>query len=206
MDFLKPNIRKVRGFGVSRFATRSSNSKMRLRNRQSLAKSSQIYFDLVRSQFGWCGAVFEDQYLIRFFLPLPKEDALNLIKKEFPNAKRTAVAKKLVRDVSNYFKGEKVLFKFPLHMHGLTSFEKSVLQAVAEIPYGKLLTYKDIAKRIGRSKAARAVGRAVGKNPFPLIIPCHRVIRSDGKIGGFSAAGGIALKKKMLKLEMAFRK
>ncbi|MDR2399442.1 MAG: MGMT family protein [Endomicrobium sp.] len=80
-------------------------------------------------------------------------------------------------------------------------FYKKVWTACFEIPAGKTLTYKQIAKKIGSPKAARAVGTALAKNPFAPIIPCHRVIRSDGKLGGYSACGGIKEKLKMIKYE-----
>ena len=81
------------------------------------------------------------------------------------------------------------------------TFEKSVLREVKKIPFGKTASYKEIARKAGRPQSFRAVGRAVAKNPIPLVIPCHRVIRSDGTLGGFSAVGGKRLKKRMLELE-----
>jgi len=89
----------------------------------------------------------------------------------------------------------------PIELQALSPFEKSVLREVRKIPFGKTASYKDIAKRTGKPLASRAVGRVLAKNPIPLVIACHRVIRSDGKPGGFSAAGGTPLKKKMLELE-----
>ena len=82
-----------------------------------------------------------------------------------------------------------------------TSFEKKVWSALKKIPYGKTRSYKDIAKSIGHSKAFRAVGNANGSNFIPLIIPCHRVIESDGGLGGFGH--GLKVKKKLLDLEKA---
>ncbi len=78
-------------------------------------------------------------------------------------------------------------------------FQQQVLRAVSAIPRGKVRTYQFIAKQIGKPKAARAVGRALATNPFPLIIPCHRVIRSDGKLGGYQ--GGLKMKKALLRKE-----
>jgi O-6-methylguanine DNA methyltransferase len=85
----------------------------------------------------------------------------------------------------------------------LTSFEKKVLFACTKIPKGETRTYGQIAKEIGKPDAARAVGNALGKNPIAPLIPCHRVVRSDGKLGGYSARGGVGKKKRMLKLEGA---
>ena len=82
-----------------------------------------------------------------------------------------------------------------------TQFQLKVWSYLKKIPKGKVKTYAQVAKAIGKPKAVRAVANAVGKNPFPPKIPCHRVIRSDGKLGGYSAKGGIKTKKKLLKNE-----
>jgi methylated-DNA-[protein]-cysteine S-methyltransferase len=82
-----------------------------------------------------------------------------------------------------------------------TQFQLKVWSYLMKIPKGKLKTYAQVAKAIGKPKAVRAVANAIGKNPFPPKIPCHRVIRSDGKLGGYSAKGGIKTKKKLLKNE-----
>ena len=80
-------------------------------------------------------------------------------------------------------------------------FQLKVWNYLKKIPRGKVITYLDLAKAIKMPKAVRAVANAVGKNPYPPKIPCHRVIRSDGKLGGYSAPGGIKTKKKLLKME-----
>ena len=107
--------------------------------------------------------------------------------------------KNIIHELSNYFNGHRVNFKSILDLSIGTEFQRKVWKKVSEIPYGELRSYKWIANEIGNLHAVRAVGNAVGKNPAPPIIPCHRVIRSDGKLGGFSS--GIALKKCLLKLE-----
>ena len=87
-----------------------------------------------------------------------------------------------------------------------TNFQIKVWNYLKKIPKGKLKTYSDIAKAIGKPMAFRAVANAVGKNPYPPKIPCHRVIRSDGNIGGYSGKGGIRQKKKLLALEKIYIK
>ena len=82
-----------------------------------------------------------------------------------------------------------------------TDFQIKVWKEISKIPYGETRTYKDIAVAIGRPNSSRAVANACGKNPYAPIIPCHRVIRSDGSLGGYSAPGGIKIKKKLLKKE-----
>ena len=83
-----------------------------------------------------------------------------------------------------------------------TVFQKKVWRELSKIPKGETRTYKEIAIAIGRPLAVRAVANACGKNPHPIKIPCHRVIRSDGKLGGYSAPGGTAAKRRLLKEEL----
>lgn len=102
------------------------------------------------------------------------------------------------RQLTEYFAGERKEFDLPLSLHG-TEFQVSVLEALQEIPYGETTSYGVIAKRIGRPKAVRAVGAANGRNPIPIIVPCHRVIGSSGDLTGFG--GGLDTKEALLRLE-----
>ncbi|HJL82105.1 MAG: MGMT family protein [Candidatus Poseidoniia archaeon] len=82
-----------------------------------------------------------------------------------------------------------------------TDFQKMVWAELKKIPFGEIRTYKEIAVAIGKPKAARAVANACGKNPYPIIIPCHRVVRSDGTIGGYTGDGGVEKKRQLLRQE-----
>ena len=82
-----------------------------------------------------------------------------------------------------------------------TNFQRTVWKEISKIPFGETRTYKDLAIAIGKPNSSRAVANACGKNPYPVVIPCHRVIRSDGKLGGYSGVGGVKKKKELLKLE-----
>ena len=86
-----------------------------------------------------------------------------------------------------------------------TDFQIMVWKEIKKIPKGKVRTYKEIAVAISRPKASRAVANACGKNPYPVIIPCHRVVRSDGKLGGYSGVGGIKRKQKLLDSESSLK-
>ena len=135
------------------------------------------------------------------------EDALRLV--SFPagsmrrdpesdwiyNEKPFAAAR---QQLLEYFAGERRHFDLPLHLDG-TEFQMSVLHALQKIPYGETTSYADIAERIGRPKAVRAVGAANGRNPLPIIVPCHRVIGSHGDLTGFG--GGLDTKEALLRLE-----
>jgi len=92
-------------------------------------------------------------------------------------------------------------FTVPLDLSGLSPFHRRVLQAARRIPYGRTATYSDLARRVGRPLAARAVGQAMARNPVPLVIPCHRVVASGGGLGGYG--GGLDLKRRLLALEGA---
>jgi O-6-methylguanine DNA methyltransferase len=100
--------------------------------------------------------------------------------------------------LEEYFNGDRKKFNIPLDIEG-TDFQKKVWGELLKIPYGKTSTYKKIAQRLGKNKAFRAVGKVIGTNPVCIAIPCHRVITSNGKIGGYSA--GIRIKEKLLELE-----
>ena len=99
-----------------------------------------------------------------------------------------------------YFKGELRQFDLPLAPKG-TRFQLKVWQALRGIPYGQLVSYKDIAQAVGNPKAVRAVGAANGRNPIPIIVPCHRVIGSDGTLTGFG--GGLQTKQRLIDLEQS---
>ena len=85
-----------------------------------------------------------------------------------------------------------------------TNFQRTVWKEISKIPFGETRTYKDIAIAIGKPNSSRAVANACGKNPYPVIIPCHRVIKSDGNIGGYSGKGGAKQKKRLLRSEKVF--
>jgi len=111
------------------------------------------------------------------------------------NEKRLAEA---CQQLTEYFAGERKEFDLPLQLSG-TEFQVQVLEELLRIPYGETTSYGDIAKRIGRPNAMRAVGAANGRNPIPIVIPCHRVIGSSGDLTGFG--GGLDTKEALLRLE-----
>jgi methylated-DNA-[protein]-cysteine S-methyltransferase len=105
-----------------------------------------------------------------------------------------------IRQLRAYFAKKLTRFDLPLHPEG-TPFQIEVWRELQAIPYGKVISYGELAMRIGRPRASRAVGAANGSNPIPIIIPCHRVIGSNGKLTGY--AGGLHIKEALLKLESA---
>jgi O-6-methylguanine DNA methyltransferase len=107
-----------------------------------------------------------------------------------------------VRELKEYFAGRRKEFSFPLDLRG-TEFQKRCWRALLKIPYGKTSSYADIAREVGSPKSFRAVGQANHQNPIAIVVPCHRVITSDGKLGGYG--GGLAMKEKLLRLEGAIQ-
>ena len=109
-----------------------------------------------------------------------------------------------VAQLQEYFVDPSYRFEIPLDLDRLTPFQVTVLQAARSIPPGSVRTYGQIAQAIGSPQASRAVGQALGRNPVPIVIPCHRVIASDGSLGGYSGGGGLRSKRFLLGLEGAF--
>lgn len=112
----------------------------------------------------------------------------------------SAALDEAVRQLREYFGKKRTTFELPLDFSGATSdFQRDVYERLMAVPYGHVVSYGQIAKDIGKPDQARAVGQAVGANPIPIVVPCHRVIASDGRLTGFS--GGLRAKAALLKLE-----
>jgi methylated-DNA-[protein]-cysteine S-methyltransferase len=110
-----------------------------------------------------------------------------------------ATTRRLAADLADYFAGRPRAIRTTLDTGSGTPFQRKVWAELAKIPFGTTLSYAELARRVGAPRAARAVGQAVGANPIPILIPCHRVIRSDGALGGFSA--GLEIKQWLLRHE-----
>jgi methylated-DNA-[protein]-cysteine S-methyltransferase len=104
-----------------------------------------------------------------------------------------------LHQLKQYFDGKRTRFHLPLDFSGATEFQKRIFERLTEIPFGRIVSYGDIADEMGVAGAARAVGQAVGANPLPIVVPCHRVVRSDGRLGGYS--GGLRQKVTLLAIE-----
>ena len=162
------------------------------------------YYRIIETPLGKTGVVWtiEDRPKItRIFLPcgnLPQ-----MILELYPDADRRAgakTAKELGGLINRWFAGEDWESSYSLLAQDcIYDFQKKVLAETSKIPRGKVTTYGTIAMRLASPKAARAVGTALARNPFPLIIPCHRVVRSHGSLGGFG--GGLPMKQKLLEME-----
>ncbi len=140
---------------------------------------------LVASAKGLEGALWKRQ-------PIPMARSL------CENDSAVQILAETTKQLEAYLSGQRKSFSLPLVITG-TKFQREVWQELNKIPFGKTCSYKDIAKNINNPKAVRAVGTANGKNPFSIIVPCHRVISADGTLGGY--ANGLEAKRKLLKLE-----
>jgi methylated-DNA-[protein]-cysteine S-methyltransferase len=168
--------------------------------------ASMIRYTIFKTRWGHFGLACNAQGVRRSLLPVPqaetvREALLTGLGLLLPDA---AFERNLARDlqqrIAAYFEGENVDFSTDpaVDLTGRGPFEQAVLNACRQIPAGQTLTYAALAERVGRRHAARAVGNALASNPIPLIVPCHRVIRTNGGLGGFSAPGGTATKQRML--------
>jgi O-6-methylguanine DNA methyltransferase len=170
-------------------------------------RKNGLKYVIFKTADGFFGLLADNKGLIRSTLPVStfKTAEKYLLVGMFKDiTKEEGLCLKLQKIIKAYYNGSYVALKkvrFVLNWEELTEFSKKVLNICKNIPVGETLTYSQLAKKAGYPKAARAVGSVLAKNPLPLIIPCHRVIRSDGKIGNFSAVGGSKTKKKMLEFE-----
>lgn len=160
---------------------------------------------IFQTKWGHFGLAGTESALCRTCLPGPEPGRIkSQLLKNLPSAEfdRTFF-KDLQEQTAAYFDGARIDFSpdIPILLDGFSTFGKSVLTTCRKIKPGRTMSYGGLAKRIGRPAASRAVGGTLAKNPLPLIIPCHRVLRSDGGLGGFSAPGGTILKERMLELE-----
>ena len=161
-----------------------------------------------RTSLGWAGVAATGQGICMVVLPKKDKAAVERAltssecgaqSGEITGRANVPMLKKAIKVLQQYFSGERVSFDLLLDLRYHTPFQQAVWHATAEIPLGETRSYAWIASQIRNPRAVRAVGQALGANPVPIIIPCHRVISSSGALGGFS--GGTGMKEKLLELE-----
>ncbi len=147
---------------------------------------TEPFFDVFKSPVGTLFLIFSGKHLTE-------------ISFKKPVCRRGQAPHSFIKELNEYFEGKNKGFaQSALFLEG-TEFEKKVWAALRDIPYGETRTYKWLAEKIGNPKATRAVGRALGRNPIPIVFPCHRVIESGGSIGGYSS--GVEIKRRLLEME-----
>lgn len=163
-------------------------------------------FAIFETAIGHCGIVWSGRGIAGVDLPAGSAEKTRArLLRRFPDAKETAPSeevKAIIASIVALTAGEKVDFSNVVLDHApLPEFSRRVYEIVRNIPIGQTLTYGDIAKQLGDVALSRDVGQAMGKNPTPIIMPCHRVVAASGKTGGFSAPGGVDTKMKLLSIE-----
>lgn len=165
-------------------------------------------FALFDTAIGRCGIAWGERGIIGVQLPEAQPAATRArLRQRFPGAIEappSPAARRAIARITLLLDGEPVdLSDLLLDMASLPEFQRRVYEAARTIPVGETLTYGEIAARIGEPGAARAVGQALGANPFAIIVPCHRVLAAGGKPGGFTAPGGVTTKLRLLATEGA---
>ena len=165
-------------------------------------------FTLFETAIGFCGLVWGERGIVGVQLPeATREKTRARLARRYPEAAETdppAPMRHAIEAIISLLNGEASdLGDVELDMEGLAPFQRRAYALARAIPPGATLTYGEIARQLGEPDAARAVGQAMGQNPFPIIVPCHRVLGAGGKAGGFSAPGGLDTKARMLSIEGA---
>jgi len=166
--------------------------------------TKDITYTIFRTNWGYFGLMGTSEAIIRTFLPVSSPSkAEKMLLAHRPEARYdSGLFSGLQERIRAYFRGECADFvSVPVDLGDFSAFTGKVLSACGRIGYGQTASYAQLAQLAHAPKAVRAAGSVMAKNPIPLIIPCHRVIRSDGSIGNFSAQGGQNLKKRLLDLE-----
>ena len=180
--------------GNGQTKTRSSDRPVRTRMRQAM---------LFKSRWGWMGISESGKGINRIVLPqTSKRRALAALREPasgVPVMERSSQLEQAQAQMLDYLAGTRQTFDVPVDLSQGTAFQRRVWRTLLRVPYGKLRSYQWVAARVGGRQYARAVGNAVGANPLPIVVPCHRIVAHDASLGGFS--GGLPTKRKLLTLE-----
>ncbi len=164
-------------------------------------------FNILDTPWGPFAYVARSNVLVATYLPHKRDSLLPKLIEDWAEAEpNERLLPKFKREADAYFKGEPATFDFAIDFTDRPPFHRKVLEACRTVKYGETISYGGLAARAGNPRAARAVGQAMRNNPLPLIIPCHRVLQSNGGIGGFNAPEGVCLKRRMLDLEASRQK
>jgi methylated-DNA-[protein]-cysteine S-methyltransferase len=165
----------------------------------------KMTFCTFNTPLGPAAIVFRGQHLARVYLPERSIPSLRRrVHADFPDAEEDQrAAADLLRSLQRYFEGKRTRFRVKLDFSQTGPFTRQVLNACLRIPAGRTVSYRELAELLGKPQAWRAVGQALRRNPFPIIIPCHRVVGSDGSLRGYGGqtARGLRLKRFLLRLE-----
>jgi methylated-DNA-[protein]-cysteine S-methyltransferase len=162
-----------------------------------------FYFTKYKTIFGTGAIVYKGNKVYCLFLPKSNGKIEKVVEEKYSCFLREIERREDRRILEDYFRGEPVQLNLEVDLSGYSEFEKRVFSVVKQVAYGNVITYKELAKMVQRPSAWRAVGRVLGKNRTPILIPCHRVVKSNGSIGGWSGEAG--WKQRLLDLEQKGR-
>jgi methylated-DNA-[protein]-cysteine S-methyltransferase len=167
-----------------------------------------IAYALFDTVLGTASVAWGDRGIVRTFLPEPSAQAARArLARRLPEAREAEPPEhvhRLIDDVIRLFQGDRVSLEWvSIDDAAVSELDRRVYAATRTIPPGSTLTYGDVARLLGDATLARRVGEALGRNPFPIVVPCHRVLAAGGRTGGFSARGGTETKMQLLRIEGA---
>jgi len=162
-----------------------------------------LQWDAIESPLGPLYVVLSDRGVRHVDFGVSQADFLGRLDPLARTERNPTALAPITAQLQAYFAGARSRFDLPLDLDRLTPFQQSVLLTARRIPPGTVWTYGQVARAIGNPRASRAVGQALGRNPVPIIIPCHRVVANDMSLGGYSGGGGLASKRLLLRLEGA---
>ena len=167
--------------------------------------ASRLTTCVVRTPYGWIELSASPRGLTSTVLPRTANGPAKSPSQQRSEVNRQAARwlNQARRELQAYFLGKSKSFTCPVDLSGATPFQRAVWRATAQVPYGRVRSYQWIAAKLGAPRSARAVGNALGANPVPLLIPCHRIVAGDASLGGFSC--GLPWKRRLLKLEGSLR-
>jgi methylated-DNA-[protein]-cysteine S-methyltransferase len=165
----------------------------------------QDHYCLFDTAIGPCGVAWSERGLTRLQLPesdwAATEERLTAAANSSPEGPAPAIAQ-VITEIQRYLEGRRVDFStVAIDLRDISPFHRRVYEAARSVGWGQTASYGELARRVGSAGAARAVGQALSRNPIAIIIPCHRILASGNRVGGFSAFGGISAKQRLLSLE-----
>jgi methylated-DNA-[protein]-cysteine S-methyltransferase len=162
-----------------------------------------VTWEMISCDQGTVALVAKKDLVVRVCFERSPESILTTLSTLYPAARRAALPMIVngLEQLADYFRGVRQYFALPLDTGSLPDFSRKVLRELTTVPYGTLVSYGELATRVGSPGAARAVGRVMSSNPCPLLVPCHRVVCADGRIGQYSAAHGSVTKAWLIHFE-----
>lgn len=160
-------------------------------------------WDMVSFEYGALAIVAREDRLVRICFEHSLSEASDVVFRLHPESKQESrtLMTNAFKQLEDYLRGQRRHFDLPLNSDSLSAFARRVHGELLKVPYGSVITYGALAARVGSPMAARAVGTVMSSNPFPLVVPCHRVVNADGSIGRYSACQGTRTKRWLIELE-----